>query len=151
MVYLEYEVYRTQYFETQRMYHAVLCEKEALFQKTQPQAITYDKEKVSGGVGSNPLEEYVERKEERKIDERLSEVKSLLEDREHLLKIKLEELRASNNVEDKIYLLRFIDRVRVFKIAKMIGYSESQVYRIIEKIIAKCEKMRENARNSMLN
>ena len=74
-----------------------------------------------------------------------------MEDREHLLKIKLEELRASNNVEDKIYLLRFIDRVRVFRIAKMIGYSESQVYRILEKIIGKCEKMRENARNSMLN
>ena len=74
-----------------------------------------------------------------------------MEDREHLLKIKLEELRASNNVEDKIYLLRFIDRVRVFRIAKMIGYSESQVYRILEKIICQCEKMRENARNSMLN
>lgn len=147
MVYLEYEKYRIRYLETQRAYDEILSEKEALFQRTQPQAIKYDKEHVDGGETHNLLEEYIEKKEEKRIDERLAEVKSLLEDRERLLRLKLDELRASKYLEDKIYYYRYIERIRAFKIARMINYSESQVYRILQKIERKtgrCEKMREN-------
>lgn len=146
MVYITYEQFLVRYQDTQKLYNEILSEKEALFQQTQPQAIRYDKEKVIGGKAHNLLEEYVERKEEKRIDERLAEVKSLLEDRELLLKLKLDELRGSNYIEDKIYLMRYIERIRVFRIAKILNYSKSQVYRIldqIEKKTGRCDKMRQ--------
>ena len=53
---------------------------------------------------------------------------------ERLLKLKEQELRASTSVQDKIYKYRYLDRLKVFKIAKLVGYSEPQIYRILKTI-----------------
>lgn len=149
MLYLEYEDFKAKYLETQRKYDEILSEKEELFQRTQPTAMNIDKERVSGGTKSNPFESYLIAKEKKQIDERLAEVKGLLDDREKLLNLKLEELRYSNAIEDKIYRMRHIDRIRIYKIARMVNYSEAQVYRILANI-AENIKMRENERFSMV-
>lgn len=134
MLYIEYESFRRRYRETQRKYDEILSEKEKLFQITQPKAVDTEKDKVQGGSQVNSFDEYLILKEQRQIDERLDEVKALLEDRERLLKLKEVELRQSNAVEDKVYRLRYLDRIRVYKIAKMINYSEPQVYRVLRGI-----------------
>ena len=101
---------------------------------TQPSAVKFDKEPVGGGITENIFERYLILKEEKKIDQRLEEIKSILDDRERLLKLKEQELRASTDVQDKIYMYRYIDKLKVYKIAKMVGYSEPQIYRILKVI-----------------
>lgn len=134
MIYPEYDLFLWQYRATLRTYNDVLLKKEELFQNTQAKAISYDKDKVSGGVPSNTLETYITKKEELKIDETLEEVKSILDDRESLLKAKEQELRASNHLHDKVYCMRYIDFMSPYKIAEKLNYSKSEIYRILDKI-----------------
>ena len=134
MIYEIYEEYKNKYYETQNEYEKVLSEKEKLFMMTQPSSVKFDKEVVSGGITDNTFEKYLILKEEKKIDQRLEEIKSILEDREKLLKLKEQELRASTSVQDKIYKYRYLDKLKVFKIAKLVGYSEPQIYRILKNI-----------------
>lgn len=147
MIYLDYEMFKSKYLETQVKYNAILTEKEDLFTRTQPNAIRYDKERVqsSGGIG-NGFDEYLIAKESKKIDERLEEVKSLLDDREKLLRLKEKELRLSNDKMDRIYLLRYVEGIKPHKIAKSLNYSVSQVYRVLNQIESSIQKnMRKNA------
>lgn len=134
MIYVIYEEYKNKYYETQKEYDIILNEKEKLFMITQPSSVKFDKEIVSGGTPDNTFDRYLILKEEKKIDQRLEEIKSILDDRERLLKLKEQELRASTSVQDKIYKYRYLDKLKVFKIAKLVGYSEPQIYRILKTI-----------------
>lgn len=134
MIYEIYEEYKNKYYDTQNEYEKVLTEKEKLFMMTQPSSVKFDKEVVTGGITDNTFEKYLILKEEKKIDQRLEEIKSILDDREKLLKLKEQELRASTSVQDKIYKYRYLDKLKVFKIAKLVGYSEPQIYRILKNI-----------------
>lgn len=133
-VYIDYETYKRKYLEIQSKYNEILSEKESLFTRTQPNAIRYDKVQVQGGTYDNGFDEYMIAKEHDKIDERLMEAKQLLEDRERLLLLKEKELRASKDKLDQIYLMRYVDNKRPYAIARALNYSESQIYRILDKI-----------------
>ena len=134
MLYAEYEELKRQYKETQRQYNEIINEKEMLFQITQPQAVTTDKEKVSGGSPENKFDQYLILKEQKRIDERIGEAKSILKERDEQLRIKREELRRSKHPLDMVYRMRYIDRLKITKIATHMGYSEAQIYRILKKI-----------------
>lgn len=133
-VFIDYEIYKCKYLEIQSKYNEILTEKENLFTKTQPNAIRYDKEHVQGGTYGNGFDEYLIAKEHDKIDERLIEARQLLEDRERLLKLKEKELRESKDKMDLIYCMRYVDNKRPYAIARSLNYSESQIYRILDKI-----------------
>lgn len=132
MIYKEYEEYRTKYYEAQKTYDAVLNEKEILFLRTQPSAIVFDKEIVSGGTPSNAFDTYLVAKEEKKIEPRLEEAKSILEDRAKLLKLKEEELYHSKDWNDVIYRYSFIEKMSIRKIALRIPFSSTEVFRKIQ-------------------
>lgn len=136
MIYLEYEFYKSQYLASQRVLNSILIEQEELFTKTQPDAIRYDKDRVQTSPSNNQFDNYLVQKEKLKIDERLAEAKSIIEDRERLMKMKELELRQSMDIKDTIYLYKFVEGLNVRKIANKLNYSASQVYRIIEKIEA---------------
>lgn len=142
MLYEEYEGLKEKFREAQERVDAILAEKEALFAKTQPGAIKYDKERVSGGPQENTFESYLTELERKQIDKRLAEAKALLQERKTLLDYKLEELRESRTLYDKIYRQRFVEGWRVYKISKTVNLSESQVYRIIKKIQASLKNAR---------
>ena len=129
MLYIEYHEYRDKYIIAQRKYDEVLSEKEHLFARTQPKATQYDKEVVSGG---SPSDEYLIAKEKKQIDERLEEAKSILDDRERLLKLKEEELRHSKDWIDIIYVYYYIEKLSMRKIAKRIPFSTTEIYRKVE-------------------
>ena len=134
-VFTEYDIFKQKYIEIQSKYNEILTEKENLFTRTQPNAIKYDKLQIEGGkLRENGFDEYLIAKEEDKIDERLAEARQLLEDRGRLLKLKENELRASKNKLDLIYCLRYVDNKRPYAIARCLNYSESQIYRILDKI-----------------
>lgn len=133
-LYLQYEGYRRKYIAAQQKYDELLSEKEALFERTQPGAVIYDKERVSSGTSSNKFDDYVIAKERTQIDERLDEARQILDEREQLLKRCEKDLRDSTNVYDKVYCLRYLDRLRIYKVANAVHYSEAQVYRILRDI-----------------
>ena len=130
MIFQEYEVCKAKYRELQRNFDSVLTEKERLFVITQPKAITYDKDKVQSGHNSNTLEDYVISCEEKHLDDKLNELKRLLEDRGMLLKVKEEELRRSQDKKDKIYVLLYLDCMSIRKVAESLSYSKAQIQRI---------------------
>lgn len=131
MLYIEYEEYKNKYYEVQRKYNQILNEKEELFAKTQPKATQITGEKTAGGKHINTFDDYLIQKEKKNIDQRLQEVKSILDDRERLVKLKEQELRNSNNSHDKIYRYRYIDRLTIEKTARLSSYSRSQVFNIL--------------------
>ena len=134
MVYLEYEEYKLKYLETQKIFNSILMEQEELFTKTQPDAIKYDKDRVQSSPSNSQFDNYLIQKEKLRIDERLKEVKALIEERKFILKKKEEELRQSHDKFDIIYTWKYIDRMRVERIAKKMHYSVPQIYRYIRDI-----------------
>ena len=134
MIYITYEQFKRRYAETQQRYNDILSEKEELFNRTQPKSMRYDQDRVNGGMPENSFEEYVIAKEKKRIEERLNEVKGLLADRKQLLDLKEAELRASKVMIDKVYRMRFLDRMRVNRIASNLGYAESHIYRFLKQI-----------------
>lgn len=138
MIYIEYEQYRCKYLDLQEQFNHFLTEKERILTRTLPNAIRYDKDKTSSSLDGNPLEDYVIELEESKVDESLDRIRQLLEDRERLLQLKEKELRMSQDVYDRIYRMKYLDCMGINKIAKIMHYSRSQVYRILENIKKRC-------------
>jgi hypothetical protein len=134
LLYIEYHEYRNKYYAAQEKYDEVLSEKEHLFVKTQPKATQYDKEVVSGGSPSNSFDEYLILKDKKQIDERLEEAKSILEDRERLLKLKEIELRQSKDWHDKVYVYKYLDNLSANEIKYKMHYCRSNIYEILKKI-----------------
>ena len=134
MLYIQYHEFKIKYNNAQKDYDDILSEKERLFARTQPQATVYDKEKVNGGSPTNAFDEYIIEKEKKNIDARLVEARSILEDRERLLKLKEEELRRSGDWYDKAYVYKYIDGLKVREIKYKMPYCRSQIYEILSKI-----------------
>ena len=149
MIYIEYESYRLKYLELQEQFNRILTEKERLFTKTLPNAIRYDKEHVQCSPDTNTLEEYVINLDEKKIDESLARLRQLLEDRGKLLELKEQELRKSQDKDDRVYCLKYLDGYGINKICKIMSYSRSQIYKILNRISKRC-KMRQNETFSVL-
>lgn len=134
MVFIEYEKLKKQYAYMQSICDQILTEKEKYFTQTQPKAIRYDKLNVEGGMMDNGFDDYLEDCERAKIDKRLNEAITILQARAQLVRIKEEELRASKDILDLIYVMHFLDGAKVHTIAIALSYSDSQVYRHIDKI-----------------
>ena len=138
----DYEIQKKRFLDAQQKLDEVLSEKEEIFAKTQPKSIPFDKEKVDGGSAPNAFDEYLVEMERKRINERIAEAKFILEDRRELFKTAEEMLTDSKDIDDIIYRLKYIERKNNRQIAKMVHYSESQVYRILSNIA----KMIENER-----
>lgn len=138
MLYVEYNDYRNKQLEAQRKYDEILAEKENLFSKTQPKATKYDSEKIICSHDSNIFDNYLIAKEQKRIDERLTEIKSILDDRTKLLTLKEQELRASKDWHDKIYVYYYLDHIAVRQIQFKVPYSRSHIFNIIGVINSKC-------------
>lgn len=134
MIYPEYEAYKERFIESQRIFSEALLEKEKLFTMTQPNAIRYDTDKVQVSPTGSVLESYIIALEQSGIDDKLKTVRQLFEDRERLLSLKEKELRRSRHIFDRIYTMKYLDNMSIKRIARVLNYSQSQVYRILHKI-----------------
>ena len=133
-VYIEYSKYEKRYNQAMFNYNDLLQRKEDLLAMAQPHSQKFDQERVSGGNRPNLFDEYLIKKEKENLDELLKESKSILEDRKMLLDMKREELKHSKSPYDRIYWYRYIEKYKVRRVAMAVGYSEAQVYRILNKI-----------------
>lgn len=134
MLYIEYENYKNKLHKAQQDLDDIINEKEELFAKTQPQSTDFDKEPTKGGVPSDKFYEYVKEKQDKRIEERLAEAKSILNDRKELLLSKEEELRRSKNEYDIIYKYYFIEYLSIRQIERRIPSSKSEIDRKLQKI-----------------
>lgn len=129
MLYLKYESMKRKCSDAQKVYDSILTEKEELFQKTQPQAVDTTKEKVSSCPEGTSYDRYIIEKERKRIDDRLEVAKENFQERLTLLRQVEAELRESRELEDMIYTLRHLDRLKIKKIATFTNYSEAHVNR----------------------
>ena len=51
-----------------------------------------------------------------------------------------EENKYEQYVQDKIYVCRYINRMKVYKISRLVGYSEAQIYRLLKTIKSNINK-----------
>ncbi len=149
MVYLDYLDIQNKYILSMQEVDKILNEKELLFQRTQPKSPVMDQERVSGGSPENKIESYIIELERKKIDERLKRAKEIMNDRHELYLLSLEDLKRSKDKYDMVFVLKWMDGKNAREISKIMHYSESHVYRMINKIKKKA-KMIENDRKTVV-
>lgn len=146
MLYLEYAQIKQKCRQAERSMEKILTEKDKLFQKTQPKSTMGEYEREfdkhitvasKGGEKVSAIEEYVIAIEEQGINRRLSEAKKICDEWRGILMIKEHDLRASKNIDDELYCMRFLDHKRVREIARATHYSKSQVYKRLQTISEK--------------
>ena len=143
MIYEEYENIWSKIRKIEKKLSDAINEREELFLSTQPKSAALDKELVDGKNPKNAIEQYVIQKEY--LNERINQYNQTLDDWYQVLRRKREELKLSKNIYDRIYYLRFIERLSVYKISVLVGYSKEQTYRYLKKI-----KMTQNDTKTVL-
>lgn len=132
MIYEEYEAIWSRIRKIEKELFDLINKRDDLFSMTQPKSATMDKEMVDGKNPVNTMEEYVIQKEF--LNEKINQLNQTLDDRYQILKRKREELKLSKNIYDRIYYLRGIERLSVYRISVIIGYSKEQTYRYLRKM-----------------
>ena len=132
MIYEEYESIWNTIRKKEEELFKLINKRDELFLKTQPKSSKFDKEKVDSKSTRNMMEEYVIQKEY--LNERIMQLNITLDDIYQVLKRKRDELKQSKNIYDRIYYYRIIERLSMYKIASLIGYSKEQTYRYFKKI-----------------
>lgn len=132
MIYEEYEAIWSRIRKIEKELFDLINKRDDLFSMTQPKSATMDKEIVDGKNPVNTMEEYVIQKEF--LNEKINQLNQTLDDRYQILKRKREELKLSKNIYDRIYYLRGIERLSVYRISVIIGYSKEQTYRYLRKM-----------------
>lgn len=131
-VFIEYEVAKAKYLLSQVQYDEVLTEIERLFQMTQPKAVQYDKDRVSGGQPSDLFASYVIAKEG--LDQKLLERKAILYERMEMVELKEQELRQSHDEHDKVYCMVLLDGIPPKIAYQRLYMGRSTLYRKLKDI-----------------
>lgn len=143
MIYPEYIKTKGKYYDLQSRFADLLMMKEKIFTDNLPSGIRYDLDKIQSSK-ANPMEHYIVQLED--IEKKLSEIRTTLKDWETLLSVQERELRQSKHIQDRVYVMRYLDNMSVSRISAILCYSKRQTYRIIGKI----EKMAQNVIKDML-
>lgn len=144
--YIDYESYLVRYEHIQAQFVHVLLEKEKLLTRTLPCAIRYDKDKVQNTIDDNPLEDYVISVEEQELDIKIARLRRHLEDWRVLMDVKEEELRKSQVLIDRVYVMRYLDGIGVNKMCRILHYEKTRIYELLTEI-AKNGKKRKKTEN----
>ena len=134
MRYLNYVMQKAQYDTARETLEDLLREREEIFARTQPKSVPFDVEKVDGGGGNNPLDEYLITVERRKLNERITVAKEMLADRRYLLDEALRLLQESTQLYDIVFRMRYIKCKTVREMAYELNYSERNIYRLLRHI-----------------
>lgn len=150
-LYLEHRGYYLSYLEAQKKLEDIINEYEVILTKVQPKSSLaehereFSKETIlpPSGKKINKAEEYAIAMEQRKIKERLSDAKLILQERFNLLDLKEQEIRKSRDIYNRIYTLKWIDGMKADAIIEETGYSRSQVYNILKHLNKQIERNNE--------
>ena len=129
MNYIDHARVKKKCFEALQEHERIIDERKALFDRTQPQGISADRDRVSGGESVNAFDNYLIEKEKARIEEREAEAKATVNSCFALLRQIEKELAASRDIFDQIYRLNKIEKLTPAMIARRVPYSRSQVWR----------------------
>lgn len=150
MIYEEYEAIWSKIRKIEKELFDLINKRDELFDMTQPKSSKFDKEIVDGKNPINSMEQYIIQKEY--MNEKIVQLNQTLDDRYQILRRKRDELRQSKNIYDRIYVYYCIERLSIVKISYLTNYSQSQIYRKLEKmnINVKDAKKCENQHSIMI-
>lgn len=133
MLYVDYVILKQSYDESLRRLKELLDKKEEAFTRTLPNAIRYDLTKVKHSVSTNSaLDDYVMNIEA--IEQEIRKARVIVYERKEMLSLKEEELRASRDTNDRIYVMRYLDNRKVSEIARKLNYVQETIYKRLNKI-----------------
>ncbi len=132
MIYEEYEAIWSKIRKIEKELFDLINKRDELFDMTQPKSSKFDKEIVDGKNPINTMEQYIIQKEY--MNEKIVQLNQTLDDRYQILRRKRDELRQSKNIYDRIYVYYCIERLSIVKISYLTNYSQSQIYRKLEKM-----------------
>ena len=132
MLYVDYEKMWEVIRKQEKELFDLINKRDELFTMTQPKSTTFDKELVDSSHQSNTLEKYVIKEEQ--ITLRINQLNKSIDDRYQALNRKREELRLSKNIYDRIYYLKYIEKLNIYKIATLVNYERTSVWRHLKKI-----------------
>ncbi len=135
MLYIDYYKQLKKYTKKLNELSNLIDRKEELFLKTQPGGIDYNRNHVKGHEEKmTSIEAYVIQMEIEEIDKKINNLKPIITDRYFLLKKIETNLRNSKEIEDRIFVLYFIEKYSYRKISKIVHYSKSNIGNILDKI-----------------
>lgn len=147
-LYLEHRKRYLQFIDAQHKVEQIVNEYEIIIQRIQPRSALAEHEREfsnetilpASGKKVNKAEEYAIAMEQRRIHERLTAAKLVMQERADLLAIKEEELRKSKDIYNMIYTFKWVDGLKADAIVNETGYSRSQVYNILKHLTAQLER-----------
>lgn len=132
MLYIEYHTLSKEYKDADKHYDDVLEKKARIYFKPLLGASDPSKEIVGGGKRENPIEAFVEQIEQLDVD--LQEARNIRDLKGYLLKKKEIELRESKEVNDRLYVMYYLDNMKVKHIAYKVSYTREWTYELINKL-----------------
>jgi hypothetical protein len=129
------------YQKAQKNYRRLQNKKQLLFDKTQPGAVKYDGEKVSGGTHKNSWDTYIEKAQE--LEDQIYVAEGIVKARRLILKLSEQDLRESRNTADMIFVARFLERKKVYQITGIVNYSERTVKTFLKDIRNELKKYKD--------
>ena len=131
MIWEDYQTIQLEYRRAEGRLRRLVDQCEELEVSLGPSAIRYDKDIVQTSHEDHTTA----------VLAKIADLKILIKEAESTVRIRRdimlrrrEDLRESPDIRDRIYCLHFIDHVGARRIARTIGYSRSQVFRIIQKM-----------------
>lgn len=139
-LFVEHYRLNEEYKEAKKEFDKALEKKSQLLYSVVPKSANFENELVKGS-SSNKFLNYTIKMEE--IDKEINVRRNLRDVLAYRLKLKEIELKKSDNILDKVYYLKFVERMKVKYISIKINYSKEQTYRFLKKI-AEDLKMTQN-------
>lgn len=146
-LFIEHYKLNEEYKEAKKEFEKALEKKSQLLYSVVPKSANFENELVKGS-SSNKFLNYTIKMEE--IDKEINVRRNLRDILAYRLKLKEIELKKSDNILDKVYYLKFVERMKVRQICIKINYSKTQTYRILEEVRKKC-KMGQNGNLNMVS
>lgn len=133
-MYLEYHELLKKYKDAARRYNEALEERSKLILDVLPKASQFKEVIVNGSSTSPDFKLIAYTNEIDEVDKLINQSRNTRDMLNYELK-KLEiKMRSTGDVYDKIYCYRWIDKKSVYKFYRLIGYSKSQIYNLINEI-----------------
>lgn len=140
-LFIEYEELRREFNLAKKEYEKALDKKAKYYYSVLPGASDPSKE-PSGGNSDDKFLNYTIRINE--IEKEIEVRRNLMDNLLYRLKLKAMELRDSKEILDRVYVYRYVDRLKVRHIGIKLNYSTRRIYQILEEIQERLHKIAQN-------
>ena len=114
-----------------KLREAILQKKIEILENALPKGVDFSYDRVKKSITVSPFDVYVEMLEKNGIDEKmLDENRAIVNQLYDMVQLAERDLRKSQHVHDKFYVLRVIEKRPMWQIEKRMCYSHAQAWRI---------------------